>query len=327
MNPNNDMGRDRQVILMILTNMRTDCVRLQLELLERRGELARFDRVVFLLNAPGARHMQFVQSVIARHPEARFDQIIGPGTRPDGISWMQNECVRKYPGAVYIKIDEDIFTPSGWIDRMLEVYGEFQADDRLGLISPLIPNNAMGLHQLLTRFYPEWLAEFRARFRQDPDPICYGFTWQSPVVAAWATRKFLCLDPANEEQRRRLAQAGGARYHRFPDRFSIGCICYDYRLWQKMGGIPRTDEPGWCQWILDHDHFNVMDCALIVLHYSFFIQQDWLDRTHLLEELRRANVPDGGAARYWRPWIMRLARQFPRAAARKARHWLGRPAG
>jgi hypothetical protein len=311
-------------ILMILTNARTDCLGIALELLTRSGSLLLFDRVVFLLNAPRPSHLRFVDSVVAAHPEVRWDRILGPGTRPEGIARMQNECVRRYPDSLYLKLDEDVFTPAGWVDRLVAAYELLKGDDHLGLLSPLIPNNAMGLHILLTRYYPDLLEAFRLRFGRDPDPTCYGLTWQSPEIGAWATRRFIDLEHANAEQRRRAAAGSPERLHRFPDRFSIGCICYDYRLWKEMGGIPPTDEPGWCAWIQEHGFFNAMDASTIVLHYSFFVQQDWLDRTHLLEDIRRANLrdtlPSRASIRYWLPWARRLAAQAPRAIRRKFAH-------
>lgn len=317
-------------VLMLLTNARTDCLKISLELLDRSGALRQFDRVVFLLNAPRAAHRRYVERFIAGHPEVGWDRILGPGTRPEGIAWMQNECVRRHPDALYVKIDEDIFTSSDWAPRLFEAYDLLRRDERLGLISPLLPNNAMALDILLRAYYPEQLAEFRRRFGREPDPTCYGFTWQSPAVGAWATRLFQSLETANAEQRKRWTASGRDRFHRFPDRFSIGCIAYDYRLWQAMGGIPPTDEPGWCAWIQEHGYTNVMDATLIALHYSFFVQQDWLDRTSLLEDIRRANLPgtQPGPAHpaSWGPRLGRVLRQAPRALRRKAAHLLRRPA-
>jgi hypothetical protein len=85
-----------------------------------------------------------------------------------------------------------------------------------------------------------------------------------------------------------------------------------------MGGIPSTDEPGWCQWIEENGHVNVLDCAQIVLHYSFFVQQEWLDRTTLLEDIRRANLPDTVVSTSWPPpRLLRVARQVPSILRRR----------
>ena len=316
-------------VLMILTNARRDCCRITLDRLEQSGAYPVFDHVVFLLNGVSPTHMRFVDTYIADHPAVAWDKILGNGTRPQGIAEMQNRCIEKYPDALYMKVDEDVFVPDGWAQRMVAAYEAYRDDENLALITQLIPNNAYGLHTLLTRFYPELLSSFRARFGHDPDPTRAGSTWHSPGIAEWATRQFLDLETANREQRRRL-EVGGRKtdpsnhspithnvstptpepqnprtpepqnsrtpelpnpYLPFPDSFSIGCIAYDYRHWKKMGGIPDTDEPGWTAWITEHGQFNVLDCSQIVLHYSFFVQQEWLDRTSLLEDIRRVNLP------------------------------------
>lgn len=308
-------------VLMILTNARRDCADIALEMLARSGSLPVFDHVAFLLNGVSRAHLRFVDRFIERHPGVAFDKILGPGTRPDGISWMQNQCIEKYPDALYMKIDEDVFVPAGWAERMVDAYERNRERDDLALISPLLPNNAMGLHRLLTAFYPDLLEEHRRLFGRDPDPERTGFTWHSPAVAEWATRTFLRLDEANEAHRRRLAERGIERFFAFHASFSIGCICYDYRHWKKMGGIPRTDEPGWCQWIEEHGQTNLIDQSQVALHYSFFVQQEWLDRTSLVEDLKRANLPDcaGLTDRLQLPRMRRVIRQLPGILQRRLR--------
>ena len=278
-------------ILMILTNARRDCAALALDMLVKSGSLPVFDRVVFLLNGVTDKHMRFVDGFIRAHPEVKFDKVLGPGTRPEGISWMQNECIRRYPGGLYMKIDEDIFVPAGWAQRMVEAYEDNRHRDNLALISPLIPNNAMGLHQLLTVFYPDLLTEYRKVFNRDPDPKRDGSTWYSARSAEWSMRAFLNIDEANAKHRGVLERSKQNRYLPFSRAFSIGCIAYDYRHVDRMGGIPTTDEPGWCEWVEKNGQTHILDRSQIVLHYSFFVQQDWLDRTSLLEDIRAANLP------------------------------------
>ncbi|HMP74742.1 MAG TPA: hypothetical protein PKE12_00455 [Kiritimatiellia bacterium] len=278
-------------ILMVLTNARRDCARLTLDMLVESGSLPVFDRVVFLLNGVRDAHMRFVDAFIRAHPETAFDKIIGPGTRPDGISQMQNECINKYPGALYMKVDEDVFVPNGWAHRMVEAYEAHRHLNQLALITPLLPNNAMGLHALCSLFYPDLLAEHRSRFGEDPSPERAGLTWRDPDVAEWATRAFLDLEAANARHRSIVAASRHPRYLPFSRPFSIGCIAYDYRHVERMGGIPRTDEPGWCDWVEKNGQTHILDCSQIALHYAFFVQQEWLDRSSLLEDIRAVNLP------------------------------------
>ncbi len=302
---------------MILTKDRRDCVDMNLLLHERGGSFEVFDRVVFLLNAVTPQHMRYIDAWIERHPQVACDKIIGDGTRPKGISDMQNRCIEKYPGCFYAKTDEDVFVPDGWARMMVEAYEAHRERDDLALITPLLPNNAYGLHVLLTRFYPELLEEHRRRFGGEPSIEPTGLTWRSPAVGEWASRAFLDLKRANGEQRRRLGDTDS--YHLFDKYFSIGCIGYDYRHWQRMGGIPWNDEPGWCQWIADNRQVNVLDCRQIALHYTFFVQQEWLDRSSLIEDLRATNLADTMtmADRLQLPRLARMARQVPAVLKRR----------
>jgi len=287
-------------ILMILTKDRRDCVDISLHLHERGGSFDVFDHVVFLLNDVTKRHMRYIDDWIERHPNVSCDKIIGDGTRPQGISDMQNRCIAKYPDCFYTKTDEDVFTPPGWARMMVEAYETHRDRDDLALITPLLPNNSYGLYILLNHYYPEYLQEHRKRFNRDPEPQRVSPTWNNPSIAEWATRTFIDLTKANQEQQTRLARRIPEHrtpntehpYHLFSIPFSIGCIGYDYRHVQKMGGIPWNDEPGWCKWIEDNNQTNVLDCRQIALHYTFFVQQEWLDRSTLLEDIRATNLPD-----------------------------------
>ena len=81
--------------------------------------------------------------------------------------------------------------------------------------------------------------------------------------------------------------------------------------------LPPRDEPDWCAWFEANRQACVVDQSLVVLHYSFFVQQEWLDRSSLLEDIRRANLPGR------RPWMApalrwgRLARQIPGIVKRR----------
>lgn len=325
-------------VLMILTKDRRDCVDISLELHERGGSFEVFDQVVFLLNDVTHAHMRYIDGWIERHPNVICDKIIGDGTRPQGISDMQNRCIAKYPGCFYAKTDEDVFPPPGWARMMWDAYEAHRNRDDLALITPLLPNNSYGLYMLLHHFYPEYLEEHRQHFGRDPEPQRVSPTWNSPSIAEWATRKFIDLDAANEEQLNRLKTKDQrpkttpsitslqssvfslqSCYHLFSIPFSIGCIGYDYRHVERMGGIPWNDEPGWCQWIEENQQTNVLDCRQIALHYTFFVQQEWLDRSSLMEDLRRVNLPDTFRLtdRLQLPRFLRIYRQIPNIIQRK----------
>ena len=308
-------------LLMILTSHRLDCLKISLGLLEKSNAFAAFDRVIFLENGLEPSHRAFIDRFIDAHPGIAWDHVTGPRGRSERISGLENDCVRKYPGCVYVKMDEDVFVPSGWAERMLAAYERHRSDPDLALITPLIPNNPYGLYKLLTKYYPAHLAEHRSRFGCDPAPEIHGLTWQSPAVAEWATRLFIDLEDCNAHHRELITAAQKETDDVFSDPFSVGCVCFDYRHWEKMGGIPPKDEPEWCAWIQQHAQHNILDGSQIALHYSFFVQQDWLDRTTLLEDIRRTNLPETCPPGFglWRhlPRLARTARQIPTVIRRR----------
>jgi hypothetical protein len=306
-----------QKILMILTSHRLDCLKLALHCLEQANAYQHFDRVVFLLNGVVGDHLDFIARYRSLHPDVSWDAIAGPRGRSECISSLENQCIRKYPNGLYIKIDEDVFVGEGWAERMIRAYDDQRDKNTLALITPLIPNNAYGLYALCHNIYPEAGSEFRDHFGYDVSPLIDGPTWRLPSVAEWATRRFININDLNSELPSRAVNP--SVYTHFTERFSIGCICFDYGHWQRMGEIPPKDEPEWCAWIEHHGEHNVLINDHIVLHYSFFVQQDWLDRTTLLEDIsiEFGLMKSGNNFTRHFPRLKRLSAQIPSIIRRR----------
>ncbi len=308
-----------QRVFMILTSHRLDCFQLTMELLLDRGELARFDKVVLLLNGVVGKHKQYVEDLMSAHPDISWDTIAGPRGKGPFVANLQNECVKRYPDSLYFKVDEDVYMPEGWVDRMSAAYAEWKDDPRLGLLSPVVVNNSTGSHYLMKAF-PELEAEYKKRFDQECTTRVDGPVWKYPQIAEWLTREFLNIDEANQRVGEMLATTGESPWETFAHRFSINNLVYDYRHWQELGGIPDDEEPAWCQWVVDQGKYNVLVRNTVLLHYSFFVQQDWLDRTSLLEDIRAENLPGTlkrGSLAYRMPRWRRVAQQVPGAIKRR----------
>lgn len=271
-------------ILMILTSHRLDCLKLCIAFLARES-LARFDTVAILCSGVKGAHRRWVETLPERYPGIRWEVLHGPRGRGKPISDLQNECVRRHPHSLYFKLDEDTFVSRDWDQRLVEAYTHFQADPGLSLITPVVTNNQRGAYHLLTTF-PDVGAEFTRQFKKPIVAERMGPVWLIPRCAEFMIRRFLDLDAANAELRAHPV----APFETFSYPFSINCICYDYRHWCEIGGVPEQDENGWGAWIPAHKKFIVLATQSVVHHYSFFVQQDWLDRTLLLEDLARVNV-------------------------------------
>lgn len=325
-----------QRILMFLTSHRLDCLRLCIDMLVQGGSAARFSRVVVLCSGVTGRHRAYVESLPVRYPGVKWDIIHGPRGRGAPLSNMQNDCVRRYPGGLYFKIDEDTFVSSDWDLEMERAHSAYWDDPRLSLVSAVVTNNQRGAYHLLTTF-PELGEEFTRLFRQPIVTDRMGPVWILPQCAEFMIRRFLNLEEANRELRARLGESAGRAspgdvnhqpstinhscFATFSYPFSINCICYDYRHWQEIGGVPEEDENGWGKWIPENGKIVVLATRALVHHYSFFVQQDWLDRTSLLEDIRLANLPGtirgkSFSQHHW-PRLLRLAKQAPRVLKRR----------
>ena len=232
------------------------------------------------------------------------------------MSNLQNECVRRHPGCLYFKIDEDTFVSSDWDKVMTEAYEAHRDLPDLALTTATIPNNGLGCWQLLNLF-PGLREEFLRLPHAGHTPDAAGPVWFYPHLAEWIIRQFLDLSEAN----RAVRAANGTRWIPFHDRFSINCICYDYRHWQELGGVQEQDEVVWGKWIAENRKRVILATHAVVHHYTFFNQQDWLDRSSLLEDLRAANLPvtawERSAMGRALPRARRILRQIPAVLRRR----------
>lgn len=315
------MPTDSDPVLMLLTSHRLDCLRLTMDQLFATGEIRKFGKVVLLLNGVEGEHLRYVESLIQANPDIPWDTIAGPRGKGRFVAGPQNEVVKRYPGRLYFKIDEDILVPRGWVERMTAAYRAYDGDPRRALFTPLVTNNATGFHSLLTLF-PALKSEFEARFPgREFSPRVDGPVWKEPDIAEWILRAFLNLDEGNDRVRAQLAATGTPAREEFARRFSINNLVYDETHWRELGGIPDAEEPAWTEWVGTNGKVTVLVKDVLLHHYSFFVQQDWLDRTSLLEDLRLANLPETlstkSLAGYHVPRWTRFARQLPRIARRR----------
>lgn len=303
-------------ILMILTSHRLDCFKLCMDMLIHGGSIRRFDHVVLLLNGVKGRHLRYVQRLMAAQPDIPWDTIAGPRGRGWYISNLQNDCIRRYPDSLYFKIDEDTFVSADW-DVVLETaYATHKNCQDLSLITATIPNNGLGCWQLLNLF-PKLCEEYLMLPHAAHTFSSSGPIWFYPHLAEWIIRKFLNLAEANQKVRALSAE----KWVPFHERFSINCICYDYRHWQEIGGVQEQDEVGWGKWITENKKLVVLATQAVVHHYTFFNQQDWLDRSSLLEDIRADNLPTSAWERSALgraiPRITRIFRQCPAILKRR----------
>lgn len=300
-------------VLMILTSHRLDCFSLAIDMLAEGGSLSRFDVVAVLCSGVKGKHLRYVENLPTRFPNNHWEILKGPRGRGKPISDLQNECVRRHPDSLYFKIDEDTFVSSDWDQHVVAAYEQLKNDPRLSLITPVVTNNQRGAYHLLTLF-PELGKEFMARFNKPIVPERMGPVWLFPQCAEFMIRRFLNLREANSELRTQKQDP----FLTFSYPFSINCICYDYRHWQEIGGVPEEDENGWGKWIPENNKIIVLVTQAIVHHYSFFVQQNWLDRTSLLEDIRSENLASaasGIAGTFNR--CQRIVKQVPSALRRR----------
>jgi hypothetical protein len=262
-----------------------DCFSLCLECLERHTDLAVFERVYVLANAPAPDHLHMAMEFAKRHANAT---VVGFGPRGmASVMEAQTVVLGKHPDSMVVKLDEDVFVTEGWLQGLIRVYAE-HGKKGCALVSALVPNNNMGklmLDDSLRRTFPEYAAN--AALHENG-------AVHNPDYAVWLWRMLvegrLDLTPARLLEG--LADAPVTCY------LSINCILMDPRMLEcalPFGLLTGNATPEMVtdeykiNAVLRMEHvplYGVMTPRSVAHHFSFGPQQEALDKALSLEAIR-----------------------------------------
>ena len=273
------------MILLVLTSHRMDCFALCLECLERHTDLAVFERVYVLANAPAPDHLHMAMEFAKRHANAT---VVGFGPRGlPSVMEAQTLVLGKHPDSMVVKLDEDVFVTQGWLQGLIRTYAE-HSKKGCALVSALVPNNDMGklmLDDNLRRTFPDYAAN--PALHEDG-------AVHNPGYAVWLWRMFIerRLDLTPEGLLQGITNAEISRY------LSINCILMDPRMLEcalPFGLITGNDTPEMVtdeyklNAVMRMEHvplYGVMTPHSVAHHFSFGPQQKQVDAAVSIAAIR-----------------------------------------
>lgn len=270
------------MVLIILTSHRRDCLTICLHNLERHTDLDRFAVVYVLANAVEPEHRALIDAFRARHPNV-VDVHFGPRGILHAVR-TESFILESHRNDIVVKLDEDVFVTPGWLDAMLAAYRKGRADG-IALVSALVPNNQIGkncLDAALRRRFPYGYSEV---VRHDP-------VHENPLYGVWIWQRFLKGDL-------RDARCGIIRdcdRHIFTGALNINCILFDRRIMDAVLPFTTTDEHAINTALARHDMKGIMVPEAVAHHYSFGPQQAHLDAAIGTRRIANAFGIDAGAS-------------------------------
>ncbi len=279
-------------VLMILTSPAhpVDTFIMCLRYLQRNTDLSRFKKIYICANQVGGDRFAVIQNFVRRTPNAQ-DIHCGPVGHHPCVPYVQNLLAKKHPDTPIIKMDDDMFVMSGWLDRLIEVYEDTKEQPDLGIILPLIPINTMGAQCLWNFMSLTYGDEFRHMWIRGQghigaNPGYHDFIW-SKVMDHHMIERFVnqLEDP----------------YHYFSGPYahaSINCVMYDHRLIEKAYPFPLYEA-----WFLDREKMfdesivnreiregrlkGLMVKDTVVHHYAFNKVEGYMRQTHPPDKIKR----------------------------------------
>ncbi len=188
-------------------------------------------------------------------------------TRANKVSLVQNLAIAKHKAAKWIyKLDEDIFIPDNFFERLLEGYLRIKEEGLYepGFCSPLININGYSYISFLRIMNAD--DEYRAKFGELKHGGRRIKAQNDGEAAKWLWQKSLPFDDVA-----RYVSSQPFKYSAAPHRFSIGAILFERELWESIGGFKNTlkenllgiDEEYLCKDCIDTSR------AILVIHNIF----------------------------------------------------------
>lgn len=177
---------------------------------------------------------------------------------------------------IYIRMDDDIaWIMPGFFDELYKIRTN---DNDSFIISPIVINNAISTHILQQ--------DKKFTFNEYLPPNCmHPLTWGNPEFAFNLHLWFLNLLKNNS-----FTSIKTNDYLISLNRFSINSICWLGSDFKKFNGVVLNDEEEYLTVIkpAELNKVNKIIGSLLVAHYSFYTQREFLDSTDLIDQYELA---------------------------------------
>ena len=153
-------------------------------------------------------------------------------TKQNNVCLVQNVAIAKHPAAKYIfKLDEDVFIPADYFDRMLKSYLHAQNGRyNVGVLAPMLTINGFSSPLIIEEMNLK--NEYEKRFGL----LKYATGPKTQIESNPEFAKFMWGDvvPLLDEMDKKCREKDMDEIP-CPYRFSIGAILFERSLWEEMG--------------------------------------------------------------------------------------------
>lgn len=270
--------RDLKPVLMLVTSHRMDCFLLCLKCLELYTDLSRFAKIYVLANDVSGEHAVMVKAFQHRHRNVIDIHLTPRGITPAVVA-MQNFIMARHPGAVFVKIEEDVFVTPGWLEQLLAAYKLHLNSPRVAAVAPVMPVTRTG-RQVLARLLRLHYPGERQRLPDLPveqNALYHRLVWDK-VLNDDLSGKYAALEKPR---------------HYYLSHVSNNLVVWGPRLTERLApmglkavdGVTRPDEFHLNTALRVHDLRTVVATSCLVHHFSHAGCEEYLRRNLSLDDV------------------------------------------
>lgn len=243
----------KPVFMMLVSEAHSlDAFVLSLKSFLRSTDLSLFEKVYFCCNATSSARTALINLVCQKNPNVEANYCSPEGHHPC-VPLFINSVIAGHPDNPIIKSDDDMFFTPGWLDKLIEHYGETVDDPDLGIIAPLVPINTQGLQCLFSYLNDTYGERFRDGLIRDTDISgslkTQGLLWESVLYDELIEKFIAQLDNP-------IWEFGGPYAH-----ISINCVMFDQRLSRHFAPLPLMEA-----WYLDKQKLFDENAMMRAMH-------------------------------------------------------------
>jgi hypothetical protein len=250
-----------------------DCFTVCLACLEKFTDINRFKAIYIIANNVSQNHLTIADNFAQRHHHAHVIEAQPKGLVP-AVMGAMNLILQSPQNDLILKIDEDVFVCTGWLDAMEETYLQHKNNDNILLVAGLCPISSNG-KEILTDFIQTECPSTYKRYASfsgnlDANKYYHRSIWHAIL---------------NEDFCHRYAEYESQKFV-YADHIVINCILFDDKLKSLIYPLPTTRDPETSMGCVDELTINralaqhhgrvALPTRPLIHHYSHWRSEDYL---------------------------------------------------
>jgi len=218
-------------VLLIYTSHRIDCLKLCLNCVEKNTNIGTFKKIYIIANNVSLPHLLLASEFCKRHTNAQLVTCSPRGLVP-AVMTAVNQIIDLHKDDIFVKLDEDVFVPSGWLEALSECYFAHKDRDDIFMSAGLCPISSSVYHSYILPVVESRLPDLHKKYKSasinfDANKYLHRYVWDGII---------------NRQLEQEFENFHSEKYL-YVDSITINCIVMDHKVISEVYPFPTDKDP------------------------------------------------------------------------------------